>query len=179
MTEAVKEVVGTSFAFVVGLSDNQQITFQSGFASDESDAVIHARIDRLARIARRSQLLAETPKLREERSDLLSQKAQRRDDHAQAQAAYERAVQEIEARKQATFDVGYTEHVRGGKQAPYEPRGAAKATIANCQAELDKMAAERDVALKAHTTFNERIDLRVAAIDEKLSEAAALTLPET
>lgn len=174
MGDIVKEVVGTSFALVVGLSDNQQITFQSGFAEDEDDAAVHARIDRLTRIARRSQLLAEVPKLKEERAQLIDQQAQTRADEARLDADYAAEVGRLEALKKDTFDVGYNEHVRAGRSGPYAPRGAAAQAISGAQRDLEKMDAERKVVLQQREGFHKRIDLRVAQIDEKLAEAGKL-----
>ena len=61
-----REVVGTAVGLTVGLSDNRQMTLQSGYADDEPDHVINARLDRAMAFADRQRAKYEIVTLREE-----------------------------------------------------------------------------------------------------------------
>ena len=75
-TEArAKENYAAVFSLVVGLSDNMQITFQSGYEADETDEQVNARIDRMVALATRQRGIAEAPAL-EAREMSLRLKAQ-------------------------------------------------------------------------------------------------------
>lgn len=174
MADIVKEVVGTSFALTVMLADGQQITFQSGFAEDETDAQIDVRLDRLMRISGRQRALAEMPKLKEERDELLTTQVQRRSDEKEADAKWEDEIASIQERQQKAFDEGYDEHVKGGKQSAYQPKGNRATVISGCIREIERMKADRDQHLQQRVVYHERVDMRVKALEEKIADAEKL-----
>lgn len=186
MAEVIKEVVGTSFAVAATTGDGQQITFQSGFADDEDDETVNTRIDRLMRIVARQRALGEAPALHKERAKLAGQKDQTIQDEMAVDSAYQTNMASLDTQiggllklQQDTFDEGYAEHTKSGRQGRYTPNGARKQQLAACVSDIAKMEAEktraaneREESIKRRAVFHQQLDAAIAEIDEALAKAA-------
>lgn len=194
------KVVATAFSLVVGISDDAQITFQSGFEGDESDDIVNARIDRIVRIAERQQALRKIPKLEKDLIQQKEQLAQFHENRAQIEldadtkistleieleqrekqreperAAFEAEINmkllEMQQRKTALFNEGLEEHTRSGRLGQYKPVGARKANLER----IDKAIEEgKEARAKAVADFDlayqSGIDTAKAEIEKARNE---------
>lgn len=172
--EPVEKVVATAVSIVVGLTNDRQMTFQSGYEGDESDDAVFARLQRNMRFADRLKAIYEIPGLEEdlERHKLALERFQSdRDEieerHKRAQAMRQVEIDARRRRAQEAWDAS-------GKRGAFQPQGATLRDLNLSQAEIDKAENEavqgREnflVTLKRH---QEETDLCAA----KLAKAKAL-----
>lgn len=64
--EPVNKVIATGVSVTVGLSNDRQITFQTGFEGDELDSAVNARFDRIMRLADRQKARYQIEEIEEE-----------------------------------------------------------------------------------------------------------------
>lgn len=186
----VKEVVATAFSLVFGIADDRQITFQSGFADDEDDNVVNARLDRVMRFAERLQALKKLPQLRDERRTMLDEIAQYESDcasfmnnaHPKAQASIDVEIEELQELRKETFDKSYAAFRAAGRQGSYIPKGvdqqrieAADRAIEAAKAKKVTNDAERDRVEKDYADNIERRRVRIQILDEKIAELELVT----
>lgn len=189
--------VATAFSIVVGLSDNMQITFQSGFGTDETDAAINDRIDRLVRVAERQRAIAQIDKLEKDlvqqtemlaqfredydRIDLQTQQtiAQREvelDTRREQKAAEKEAftgeiddkIAQMKARREQVYQNGLDEFSRSGRGGAYHPRGAVKDAIDKTDRAIAEALAHRDGAL---ADFDADYETRLHTAELELDKA--------
>lgn len=195
----VIKVVATGISLVVGLADDMQITFQTGFEGDETDEAVNARVDRLVRIAERQKAIAKLDKLER---DLVQQKetlAQQQEDYARIdlqtnqaiakrevelgvrkeQGAAERAafIEDVDNKiatllesRQRAYDAGLEEHRRTGRSGSYVPRGAHKQAIDNTDRAIVEMKANRDGAI---ADFDRDYEARLHTAEAEIEKAKA------
>lgn len=180
-TEApVREVVATSFAIVIAISDGRQITFQSGYSDDEPDAVVNARLDRNMRLADRLAGRYELPTLDKERVDIERFIAQVDQDmaeaernYAKAQAGLDEQIAELQGMHKKEFDEGYARHRSGGREGSYVPKGASKATLDRINAGIDQVKAQKDKNDAERDQFLQSTDKGLTVRRRRLAEIAA------
>lgn len=193
----VQKVIATGLSLVVGLSDNQQLTFQSGYEGDEDDSSIHARLDRMLSFAERLRAKAQIP-------DIGRAIAKHRKDMATFQELIDRAEQEQphqiaarqveidemkrlrpeekakfvsdmdadilkldELRKDA-FNQGLEEYRRSGRQGSYTPKGAQEAKLKNIDSAIGKAREARDLEIER---WDQRYDEGIAKAEAELHRA--------
>lgn len=199
-TEPVEKVVATGVSLVVGLSDNMQITFQSGFEGDETDAAVNARLDRLVALANRQKAIAEVPMLENELFKHREELAQFQEDldrveldHAMAQGQRGQALAELEAGRakarekfeaeinvmilemqdvrQETFNAGLGEHQRSGRSGSYAPKGHVATNLAKIDKQIETAKGGRERDLEAwDVRFDERTKVLYAEIEKAEAE---------
>lgn len=198
-TEPIEKVVATGVSLVVGLSDNMQITFQSGFEGDETDAAVNARLDRLIALANRQKAIAEVPMLENELFKHREELAQFQEDldrveldYATAQEQRRQAIAELEAGRakarkkfeaeinvmilemqdvrQETFNAGLGEHQRSGRSGSYVPKGHVATNIAKIDKQIETAKDGRERDLEA---WDIRFDERTKALYAEIEKAEA------
>lgn len=194
---AVEREVATAVSLVVGLTDNMQITFQTGFGTDESDEAINARLDRLVAVANRQRSLAEVPKLEDqlqkEKGDLsqfqedlgrieldhASRKAEMQGQLdakiAGREAARKKHAAEIDVMilemqdvRQKTWNAGAEEARTRGRLGAYEPRGVDKANLEKIDKQIDLAKEGREKELDL---WDARFDSEVETMRGELARA--------
>lgn len=188
MSDVVKEVVGTSIALVVGLSDRSQITFQSGFAEDESDEVVNARLDRLNKIAKRQQAIAEIPHVKAEIRKKEGDARQFGLDRADLVALHDKAMEgaaasllELREKREAEYVGGYNAFRAAGRAGDYRPSGHTKSSLDAKDREIEaalatamRLETEHQVAINNIDASIKHAEACIAALNESLSELEAL-----
>lgn len=173
MNAAPKKEYATAFSVVVGLSDDRQATFQSGFESDEPDEAVNARLDRIMRLADRQKARYEIPALEEELAKAQETVANLQVDLERIDEQYERAqaskreqiaeldrlceealhdtreatnveIVNIHQHKERIMQDGIKEHQRSGKLGSYVPRGARESDLKKCDDSLKRLGEMRD-----------------------------------
>lgn len=181
----VEKVVAAGLSINIGLADDRQMTFQSGFEGDEPDDVVNARIDRMMRFADRQKARYEIPKLEDELQKHVETLAQFREDldridvkhqhdqavrqveiderGAQKDAARKKVAAEIDATVLTTkqhrateYEAGLQAHRRGGRTGSYIPNGVTKANLDRIDKYLETMISSKEAAL-------DQFDLEYAA----------------
>lgn len=158
----VEKVIATALSITVGLTDDRQITFQSGYEGDETDEAVNARLDRTMRFADRLKARYGIPKLEEELhtreralanmeedSPRVAERHER--DQAERRVQMDAAAQECnerilsaQQRKKDLFDKGQDDWQKRGKMGGYKPQGAAAADIDRQDHAIKEFAAIRD-----------------------------------
>jgi hypothetical protein len=194
--EEVVKVIATGVTFTVGLSDDRQMTFQSGFEGDESDEAVNARFDRLMNFADRQQaryqIKGAEKKLAQHRLtvaqfeidevDLVQrhavQQAQRqvelderikeRDaERKKFQAEIDGAILDMQARRKQVWDYGAAEHTASGRLSAYEPKGQVKINIAHIDKAIAEAGGHRAKALEGFDAdYAESIAVSKAEIEK-------------
>lgn len=171
--EAVVKAYATGFSLTVGVSGDRQITYQSGFESDETDAAVNARLDRMMRLADRQKAIYSIPELeddlakqRETVTNLMIDRERLDKDHEIQQASRREQIEElkrlmaadviaskatynenilaIQERKNESYKAGQAAHQKSGKLAGYKPVGHVKIEIDRCDAALESAGKLRD-----------------------------------
>ena len=169
--------VATQVSLVVGVTDNAQMTFVTGFEGDDPDHVVNARLDRLMTFAERLKAKASIPQLED---DLLKQSetlAQFQEDlarvdleHGRAQAlrrleiderikAFDDALKaftdeidgriaELDTAKARVFEAGLAEHTAAGRHGAYAPRGAVASQLDRFSDALKQATENRQHAIQ-------------------------------
>lgn len=190
----VQKVIATGISLVIGLSDNQQLTFQSGYEGDEDDSSINARLDRMLSFAGRLRARAQIP-------DIARAIAKHRKDMATFQELIDRAEQEqphqiatrqveidemkrlradmrarklaemdaqlldLQERRKEFFNNGLEEHRKRGRQGSYTPSGSVAATLKNIDTAIDAAGKARDADIEA---WDREYDAMIAAAEADL-----------
>lgn len=192
--EPVAKVIASGVNIVIGLTDDRQISFQTGFEGDESDASINARFDRMMRFADRLKArygmkkLTDEIKVRERAlANFVADKARIEHDHEIAQADRQVQVDElcnmkvreiaatkafvnekildVQKKRAAEYDKAQDEHQKRGKMAPFKPIGATKVNLERCDQALAELGKERDAEVeRLADEFDERVEKAVAEI---------------
>lgn len=197
--EVVEKVFATATSITIGLSNDRQITFQSGFEGDETDAVVNARFDRMMAFADRQKARYQIPEIEEElfkHRETLANFIEDRDrielEHTRAQAARSVEIKELERlrdperkRVQGEIDAtilkiqerrneenaaGAEDWRRHGKAGLYKPAGARAANIKHCDEALAKAKEHRELALDM---FEQDWDAKIAAVQAEINKADA------
>ncbi len=177
------EVVGTAVGLTIRITDDCQMTFQSGFAEDETDEVVNARLDRLQAFAGRQHAIANIPLKENTRRDLLKQIMQYEADRTHvetdlvdANKSLDHQVLALREKIDETLRAGEEEYRRGGRLSAYKPRGPAAANIERFEQQIrttiegkDKNAAERDKALQDIDAAIEHRRKHLALVDAELA----------
>lgn len=186
MGDIVKEVVGTSYALIVGLADGQQITFQSGFADDETDTAINARMDRLVRLAFRQRAIAELPKLREDLVRLERQRSQTAADKDKLDAEFESGlddrairIRDMAAELEEVKSDAYAEFTTSGRRGEFKPVGKTKSKIDGLLRDIFNLTQERESekkqATSQHPAFLRQMDLEITHLEAKIADLEKVT----
>lgn len=172
--EPVVKVIATGVSVVVGLANDRQMTFQSGFEGDELDGVVNERLDRLMRIADRLKARYEIPTLEDELELHERQYAQFLQDFTDV----ERRHEVEQAQRQVQLDVirrdATAKWEAGNHRGNFQPQGATKVSLDNIQSAFDKAENERAQYLKSHGISKQRFEEETALRVAKLAKAKAL-----
>ena len=172
--EPVEKVVATAVSIVVGLADDRQITFQTGYEGDETDDAVNGRLDRTMRFANRLKAVYSLPALEDELEQHETVLARFLEDQAAIVERYEveqaGRVAELSAKRRDAE----SRHATSGKRGGYKPEGATKRDMeliagATLKAE-NEFKQNRDIANKTHERYVQEIDTRKA----KIAKAKAL-----
>lgn len=197
--EIVTKVVASAVSIVVGLSNDRQITFQTGFEGDEPDAAVNERFDRIMRLADRQKARYQIPEIEEElfqHRETLANFVEDRDrletNHVHDQAARQVQIDEMErlrsderakvrdeidgtilkiqAKRQSEWEEGQAEHRRTGRMSPYKPAGLRKSNIEHCDQALATAKDHRELAMQA---FEQDYDAKIEAVRAEIVKADA------
>lgn len=194
--EEILKVIATGVTFTVGLSDDRQMTFQSGFEGDETDEAVNARFDRLMNLADRQQARYQVKgaekKLAQHRLTVAQfeidhVEMQQRHAHQQAQrqvelqerinerdnerkkfqAEIDGTILDMQERKQYLWNQGAEAHAAGGRLSAYKPSGVAQTNIAKIDKAIADARGNRDAALADFDrVYAEGIDASRAEIEK-------------
>jgi predicted nucleic acid-binding Zn-ribbon protein len=184
----VREVVGTAVGFTIGLADDRQVTFQTGFAEDEPDHLINARFDRIMALADRQKAKYELVKLREELEThdkalarLVEDIARVDVDFEKSQAQLDVQIVEYQRRKGELEQSIYQNNVSTGRSGNRKPQGHASVSLKNIEAGIDnakadkeKNIAERDQHRETVLAQRGRFEEEIARIKSKIAAKEAL-----
>jgi hypothetical protein len=195
-SEEVVKAIATGVTFTVGLSDDRQMTFQSGFEGDETDEAVNARFDRLMNLADRQQARYQVKgaekKLAQHRLtvaqfeidevDLVQrhavQQAQRQielderikergTERKKFQAEIDGAILSMQDRKKQVWDNGAEAHAASGRLSSYQPKGDVLVNINRIQQAITEAGENRDKALADFDdTYAEGIETAKAEIEK-------------
>lgn len=180
----VAEVVGTAVGLTVAITDTCQMTFQSGFAEDETDEVVNARLDRLQRFAARQHAMANIPLKQNARRDLLKQIMQYEADRQHvdtdlidANNSLDQQVLVLREKISETLVAGEEEYRKSGRLGGYKPRGPVAVNIDRLETQIGttiegkkKNEAERDKALQDIEAAIEHRTKHLALVDAELAD---------
>lgn len=171
--EPVSKVIATGLTLVVGISNDRQIQFQSGYEGDEDDSSIKARLARMNGFADYLKATARIPDIGKELRDLRKKRATYQElydrlekEHPHQIAAREVEIEEMErlrpeerAKKLASMDVEVLKlqdlkaertnaaieaHRRSGRQGSWVARGADKAGLDVVEKAIERLQEARD-----------------------------------
>ncbi len=191
----VPEVVGTAVGLTIRITDDCQMTFQSGFAEDETDAVVNARLDRLQAFAARQHALANIPLKQNAKRDLLKQIMQYEADRTHvetdlvdANTSLDQQVLLLREKADETLRAGENEYRKSGRVGPYKPRGPVAANLERIEQQIQstiegrgKNEAERDKALQDIEAAIEHRRKHLAIVEAELADfyaKAGVTPPD-
>jgi hypothetical protein len=177
-----------------------QITFQSGFEGDETDAVVNERLDRLVALANRQKAIAEVPKLEDDvlkqretlsqlhedlerieaghvaqqkarRDQLDAQKASRARERKKHEASIDVMILEMQDVKQRMFNEGADEARSRGRMGAYKPQGVAKTNLDKVDHQIALAMDGREKEMEAwDVQFDEQLATAQAEIEKAESE---------
>lgn len=191
--------VGVATSLTVGLTNNRQITFQTGHEGNESPDVVFNRYMGVMKIADRIQAIYEIPEIedelfkhRETLANFVEDKDRIEANHVKAQAERQVQVEEvgrlkvealakaeveidgtilkIQETRKAEFDAGMDEHNRSGKMGSYVPRGSRARNLALADESLEKAKKHRAAALEEVSGEHDRM---VARLETEIVRADA------
>jgi hypothetical protein len=154
--ETVEKVVATGVSIVVGLADDRQITFQTGYEGDETDAAVNARLDRTMRFANRLKAVYSLPTLEDEldRHNKTIERFQEDRDAIEKQFAVRQAMRSVELGERKNRAVKTWQ--ASGKHGEFKPQGATARDLDLIQGEMDKAEAEVEQGRKNFQVSMER-----------------------
>lgn len=140
--EVVEKVVATAVSIVVGLADDRQITFQTGYEGDETDDAVNGRLDRTMRFANRLKAIYSLPNLEDEleRHEKTIERFQADRDEIEKNLAVKQAMRSVELGERRNKAVKAWQ--AGGRQGEFRPQGATARDLDLIQGEMDR--AEED-----------------------------------
>ena len=172
--EPTEKVVATAVSLVVGVADDRQITFQSGYEGDEPDEVVFERIQRNLRFADRLKAIYETPKLEDDIAEHDKNYAQLLEDWADADERFARD----QAERQVQIDTITRDSVaawnRSQKRGEWRATGAHASSLENIHRSIHKAEEERKQQLDLNMKTRERWTDKRAELQRKLDRAKAL-----
>lgn len=198
--EPVNKVIATGFSIVVGIANDAQITFQSGYEGDEDDSSINARVDRMMRIAQRQKAIHEVADLEKEIEEnrkgltrfvdlaetaeanfayaqaerqvqIDTIEAARPKERAKVEAEIDATILKIQERRNEEMNAGLAEHARDPRRtSAYKPKGFRLANITRCDEALEKAKEHKSLALEQ---FEADYDEKIAAVRKEMDRAVA------
>lgn len=169
---AVK-VVASAYSIVVGLTNDRQITFQSGYEADESDEVVFARLQRNMRFADRLKANYELPTIEEELAKHVETLERFEDDMRRVENNHEIAQAKRQVELDEHMNLGAQEWEKSGKRGEYVPAGARARSIVLLKEALAKADAERSQNLEGLEISIKRYKEAIADYEVKLAKAKA------
>lgn len=195
----VNKVVATAFSLTIGLADDRQIVFQSGFEGDETDAVVNERLDRIMRLGDRQKARYKIPQLEEELAKHRDTLAQFQEDlgraeatHASQQATRQVELEErlrirsaerkkaeeamnadiakIQQHREGEYADGLKDHQRGGRTGSYVPGGNRKTNLEKIDKALALAKEGRDLQL---ADWDAQYDAAIEAAKAEIAKADA------
>lgn len=172
--EPEEKNVAAGVSLVVTLPGGRQISFQTGYEGDESDAVINARLDRTMRFADRLRAINEIPELEDELEQHETTMARFLEDQAAIVERYEVAQAQRQVERQTRERDAQSRWETSGKRGGFKAEGATKRDLDLISGEMTRAEAEfkqnRDIAQKTHERYVQEIETRKA----KIAKAKAL-----
>lgn len=195
--EPVTKVVASAVNIIVGLTNDRQMTFQTGFEGDETDEAVNERFDRIMRLADRQKAKYEIPEVEDElfkhretlanfmedkerveashihdqamRQETLDEMSRLREPELQkVKAEINATILQIQERKAAEIEAGQEEWRRTGKLAGYKPQGARKRNIELCDKALEEAEKHREQAV---SLFSDDYDAKMAKVQAEYNKA--------
>lgn len=189
----VKKAIASGVSIVVGLANDRQITFQTGFESDETDDAVNNRFDRAMRFADRLKAryevdglvveIAETKKQRDTFAEILedaqanyeSSVAMRTvereelvkiyaDEIAGATKAANEKILGVQAQRKNRYDEGLEAFRKSGKMGSYDPVGSTKVDLKRCDSALEELKTFRETE---ENRLKEEGERRLDAFDKE------------
>jgi hypothetical protein len=172
----ISKVIATGLNVVIGISNDRQISFQSGYEGDEADASIMARLDRMFMFADKLKARYEIEDLEEQIRKNAAERA-KFEDHIRtsvtntehALAMFDVEIEEMKGRREAErarklaemnaeivamqemrgehFQNGLAAFRKAGRQGSYLPRGADKANLDRIDLGIERAGEARDMVL--------------------------------
>ena len=184
----VKEVVGTAVGLTIGLADDRQMTLQTGYAEDEPDEVVNARLDRTMRFADRLKARYEIASLCKELADLDRDLFRGQEALAETDANFEKSVAEIdvqilEAQRniREIQDSAYARAAGTGRSNAAALKGTPQANIDRWNKGIEdavstkaRNAAERDQFRDQFVKTQERRQARIDEINGLIADKEVL-----
>jgi hypothetical protein len=180
-----REVVGHAVGFTIGLANDRQVTFQTGFAEDEDDATVNARFDRIMRLADRQKAKYELVELRAELETHEKALARLDEDIARVDNDFDRSqaqldveIGEYQRLLTEARDKAYQNQIASGRSGKQPLSGHVKSQIAAYERAIEdgakskeKNVAEREqhrgTVIAQRARYEEEIASRLAKIAEK------------
>lgn len=197
--EPVNKVVASGFTIVVGLTNDRQMTFQSGYEGDEDDSSIYARMQRMMKFADRLKATYEIPEIEEELfkhretlANFIEDKTRADAEHVKNQA--DRQVQidtlvsirDEERKKQIAkmdaeilvlqemrserWNLGLERHRKSGRSGSYDPRGKDKVDIDRIDLGIKQAGDARN---KDMELWEKAYDQRLVDLSKEMERAEA------
>ena len=191
--------VATATAIVVGLTNNRQITFQTGHEGNEDPEVVFQRYMGVMKIADRLQAVYEIPEIEDELFKHRETLANFLEDKKRLEAAFEiaqaerqvtvdemrrarpemkdaklaemnAAILDMQNRRQEFYDQGHESARARGRTGTYRPEGALKATLDRIDLAIKHAGEARDTEMAG---FEAAYDATVAAAEAEMKKAEA------
>ena len=181
-------IAAIGMSVVANFGRDRQATLQTHVAQDQTEAEIDSQVDRLFRVIDRQKARYEIIDLEDELVKHAQTLALFREDHDRLEAEHQHKVaglkiqiEEIDATAARARETGYQEHVTSGRQTEYQPKGATKAAIERAaqaakavQGEIDKLEAERTVALANLGTSAARYEEQIVKLKDDIVKRHAI-----
>ena len=197
--EVVEKVIATGVSIVVGLTNDRQITFQTGFEGDETDEAVNRRFDRIMRLADRQKAkysLKEAVKelaLRETAlANFIFDKAAIEERHTREQAIRRETIEEMKRLRSAAREKCQSEidgtilkiqdkkagivaeaqetYRRSGKLGAFKLVGVHERNAAACDQALETAKEHRTLALEQ---FDADYDAKIADVEAEITRVQA------
>jgi hypothetical protein len=191
--------VATATAIVVGLTNNRQITFQTGHEGNEDPETVFNRYMGVMKIADRLQAVYEIPEIEEELFKHRETLANFLEDKRRLEAAFEvsqaerqvtidemrrsrpemkaaklaemnAAILDMQKRRGEFYGQGHEEFRRRGRTGSYTPAGATKATLDRIELGIKQAGEARDAEM---TDFDAKYDASIAGAEAEMARAEA------
>ena len=192
--EPVSKVIATGVNLVVGLTNDRQISFQSGYEGDEDDSSIRERFARMMKLADYLKAVAEIPAHRQELVKLRKTLADFQEDFARLESEHphQLAIRQVEIdemkrlrggerdkfvadmnadilhlqnMRQKSYELGVENFRKAGRQGSYVPRGADEANLKRIDAAIEQAGKARDLEIER---WDEAYDGKIAAAEAEL-----------
>lgn len=190
-----RQVIATAVSIVVGVTDDRQMTFQTGFQGDETPEEINRRFDGMMALADRQQAKyklikarKDLVKLQETYDRFLEDKADVEARHIKGQAERDvqvkhlRDIREDELKKfvadmdvevlklnelrKERFNAGLEQARSRGRMGSYVPAGADAAALKNIDSAISKVKEARDTEIER---WNKGYDANIEAIEKEIN----------